>query len=77
MLRDALLDHVPIVVTADDREIEVRQGLVQALLRMAFIDTDGKGEVTVRITGGWVGLGAEYGSVWLQNAPSLTIRMAD
>jgi hypothetical protein len=77
MLRDALLDHVPIVVTAGNREIEIRQGLVQALLRMAFINTDGEGEVTVRITGGWVGLGAEYGSVWVQSFPSLTIRMAD
>jgi hypothetical protein len=77
MLRDALLDHVPIVVTAENREIEIRQGLVQALLRMAFMNTDGKGEVTVRITGTWVGLAAEYGSVWQQSATSLTIRLAN
>jgi hypothetical protein len=77
MLRDTLLEHVPIVVTVGARQIQVRQGLVQAALRMAFINTDGKGEVIVRITGSWVGLGAKYGSVWVQTAPSLAIRSAN
>jgi hypothetical protein len=76
MLRDALLDHVPIVVTADDQKIHIRQGLVQALLRMAFVNADGSGEVTVRVSGTWVGLGARYGAAWLQNGPSLAVRLA-
>lgn len=76
MLRDALLDHVPIVVTADGVKIEIRQGLVQAMLRMAFTSTDTSARVTVRIAGTWVGLAAEYGRTWLQNAPSLAIQPA-
>jgi hypothetical protein len=76
MLRDALLDHVPIVVTAEGVKIEIRQGLVQAMLRMAFMSTDESGRVTVRIAGTWVGLAAEYGRTWLQNAPSLAIQPA-
>jgi hypothetical protein len=76
MLRDALLDHVPIVVTVEQSKIEIRQGLIQALLRMAFIDTDGRHEVTVRMAGTWVGLAAEYGSVWQQKHPSLAIGLA-
>jgi hypothetical protein len=76
MLRDALLDHVPITVTADDQKIHISQRLVQALLRMAFMNTDGLAHVTVRVSGTWVGLGALYGSAWLQNAPSLTIQLA-
>jgi len=75
-LRDALLEYVPIVVTAGDKKIEIRQGLVQAVLRMAFMSTDSVGDVTVRVAGTWVGLAAEYGSVWLQNTPSLAIHVA-
>jgi len=76
MLRDALLDHVPIVVSAGDERIPVRQGLVQAMLRMAFMNTDGQDQITVRIAGKWVGLAAEHGSVWLQSSPSLAIQLA-
>jgi len=36
-LRDALLDHVPIVVNAEGRRIEVPQRLVQAVVRMGFL----------------------------------------
>jgi len=75
VLRDALLEHVPIVVTAGDKKIEIRQGLVQAMLRMAFMDADLSGDVTVRVAGTWVGLAAEYGSVWVQNALSLAIHL--
>jgi hypothetical protein len=75
-LRDALLDHVPIVVTADGRDIPVRQGLVQALLRMGFDGTGNDREVTVRIAGSWVCLAAGTSAVWLQTAPSLAIRLA-
>jgi hypothetical protein len=76
MLRDALLDHVPIVVSTGDERIPIRQGLVQAMLRMAFMSTDGQDQITVRIAGTWVGLAAEHGSVWLQNRPSLAIQLA-
>jgi hypothetical protein len=75
ILRDALLDHVPIVVPTSDGEIKIRQGMVQAVLRMGLINTDGHGRITVRIAGTWVGLGAEHGSVWLQNGPSLAIHL--
>src|SRR5439155_26825181 len=75
MLRDTLLDHVPIVVTADGHEVGIRQGLVQALLRMAFMGTNRSTTVTVRIAGTWVGLAAEYGTVWLQNRSSLAISL--
>jgi hypothetical protein len=76
MLRDTLLDHVPIVVSTGDGEIAVRQGLVQAVLRMGFTGTNGQDQVTVRTAGTWVGLAAEHGSVWQQNAPSLAIQLA-
>jgi hypothetical protein len=75
-LRDALLEHVPITVSTGGREIPVRQGLVQAMLRMGFDGTGNDDEMTVRIAGSWVALAAGTSSVWLQNAPSLTIRMA-
>jgi hypothetical protein len=71
-----LLDHIPIVVSAGDERIPVRQGLVQAMLRMAFMNTDGQDQITVRIAGKWVGLAAEHGSVWLQNSASLAIQLA-
>jgi len=76
MLRDALLDHVAIVISTGDEEIPVRQSMIQAVLRMGFMSTDGHGQITVRIGGKWVGLAAEHGSVWLQTTPSLTIHMA-
>jgi hypothetical protein len=67
---------VPIVVSTRDGEIPVRQGMVQAVLRMGFMDTDGQDEITVRVIGTWVGLAAEHGSVWHQNAASLAIQIA-
>ncbi len=76
VLRDALLDHVSIVVTADAQQIEIRQSLVQAMLRMAFMSTNESARVTVRIAGTWTGLAAEFGSTWQQNAASLTILLA-
>jgi hypothetical protein len=75
VLRDALLAHVSITVAAADREIPVRQALVQALLRMGFMGTGDLRDVTVRTVGSWVGLAADSGSVWLHNAPNLKIRM--
>ncbi|MDM4720407.1 hypothetical protein QTQ03_12780 [Micromonospora sp. WMMA1363] len=77
-LRDALLDHVPVVVTPDDppgEPVEVSQRLVQGLVRMGFL---GAGEapsgVQVRAVGRWVGLVGPYGATWLQTATDLVVR---
>jgi hypothetical protein len=44
VLRDALLDHVPVVVITDDgTRYEVPQRLVQAVARMGFLGTGGTG----------------------------------
>ncbi len=63
-LRDALLDHVAVVVTPDDAPdapVEVPQRLVQGLVRMGFLGT---GDVQVRVAGRWVGLVGPYGAAW-------------
>jgi hypothetical protein len=71
-VRDALLDHVPIVVTGEDGErVEVSQRLVQAVVRMGFLgSTIGEETIAVRIAGAWTGLAASYGSAWYRrNSP--------
>jgi len=77
-LRDALLDHVPIVVETDEGErFHVPQRLVQAITRMGFlppataVDT-GDMSVEVRAGGPWVGLAAPFGSAWYR--PPLLLR---
>jgi hypothetical protein len=80
MLRDALLAHVPIVVTADDgTRVEVAQRLVQAVVRMGFLGPVAggevaEGEVEVRLAGAWVGLVAAYGSAWHRPSGGLGVR---
>jgi hypothetical protein len=65
VVREALLDHVAIVVEAEKRDqIEVPQRLVQAVVRMGFLGS-GSSMVKVRLAGRWVGLAARYGSAWL------------
>jgi hypothetical protein len=65
-LRDALLDHVPVVVQTDEGErFEVTQRLVQAVVRMAF-PVPGS-TVDVHVAGAWVGLVAAYGSAWYRS----------
>jgi hypothetical protein len=67
MLRDALLDHVPIVVTLDTGErVDVPQRMVQGLVRMGFLGsvTAGDNDVTVRLAMGWIGIDGSYGSTW-------------
>ncbi len=72
VVREALLDHVPIVVTcADGRVVEVAQRLVQAAVRMGFVPqgideriTHRETSVTVRLVTTWIGLDCSYGSVW-------------
>ena len=72
-VRDALLDHVAVVVTTEHGErIEVRQRLVQGIVRMGLVgrpstpltDTDGDGQVTVRRAMGWTGLCGVHGCAW-------------
>jgi hypothetical protein len=78
-VRDALLDHVPIVVTteAGDR-VEVPQRLVQAVVRMGFLGrsdvTLGDEIVAVRVAQAWIGLAASYGSSWYR--PTSPLRMS-
>lgn len=77
-MRDALLDHVPVVVTPDDSPatpVEVPQRLVQGLVRMGFLGApEASGGVQVRAAGRWVGLVGPYGAVWLQRVTDLTVR---
>ncbi|WP_434971501.1 hypothetical protein [Micromonospora peucetia] len=83
-LRDALLDHVPVVVTPDDppgEPVEVTQRMVQGLVRMGFLgaaegsaEAVGGGDVQVRLVGRWVGLVGPYGAIWLQKATDLAVR---
>jgi hypothetical protein len=89
MLRDAQLDHVPIVVTgADGDRVAVPQRLVQAIVQMGFLETAdrvrstdvtrGDGAVAVRHSGSWIGLSASYGSGWYAHtSPLRMIRGVD
>ncbi|MEV2242163.1 hypothetical protein [Micromonospora sp. NPDC049891] len=81
VLRDALLDHVAVVVTPDDepdRPVEVTQRMVQGLVRMGFLGRSGDspdgGGVQVRAAGRWVGLVGPYGAIWSQKATDLVVR---
>jgi hypothetical protein len=78
-VRDALLDHVPVVVTSEEGDrVEVPQRLVQAVVRMGFLGrsavTSSDGVVTVRVAQAWIGLAAPYGSSWYR--PSSPLRMS-
>jgi hypothetical protein len=74
MLRDALLDHVPITVTTDTgRRIPVSQRLVQAVVRMGFTSSAPGDFVDVRIAGPWTALACAYGSAWHRGGGSLLI----
>ncbi|MEV0004106.1 hypothetical protein AB0H28_17720 [Micromonospora sp. NPDC050980] len=73
VLRDALLDHVAVVVTPDDppaAPVQVSQRLVQGVVRMGFLGT---GDVQVRIAGHWVGLVGPYGAVWSRTVADLAL----
>jgi hypothetical protein len=73
-IRDALLDHVPIVVESDGERIEVTQRLIQAVVRMGFLGRDSSA-VRIRTIGPWVGISAAYGAAWRrsQNAENPTL----
>jgi hypothetical protein len=75
-VRDALLDHVALVVTPPGGEpVEVSQRLVQAISRMGFLGPEGADvpDTRVRVAGRWVGLSAPYGVAWLQAVSKLTV----
>lgn len=75
-LRDALLDHVAIVVEGDGAPVRVRQRLVQAVLRMGFLGPAATDEPPVRVRrcGQWVGLVARYGTAWSPPPDPLVLR---
>ena len=76
VLREALLDHVAVVIkTPDGERLEVPQRLVQAVVRMGFLGPSGTGgPVRVRRAGSWVGLAARYGTAWLPGPGPLSLR---
>lgn len=78
VVREALLDHVAIVVeTPDTPRLEVPQRLVQGVVRMGFLGPPGTPDpVRVRRAGDWVGLVARYGTAWLPGPGALTLRPA-
>jgi hypothetical protein len=73
MVRDALLDHVALVVTPGP--VEVPQRLIQAVSRMGFLGPQSAElpDTRVRVAGRWVGLSAPYGVAWLQAVKKLTV----
>jgi len=84
VVRDALLDHVPIVVTGPTGErADVPQRLVQAVVRMGFLGpaaagpsgsvTFGDNLVTVRLAAAWICLDASYGSAWYRPTSPLQL----
>ncbi|MFF0155223.1 hypothetical protein [Micromonospora sp. NPDC005203] len=83
-LRDALLDHVAVLVTPEGppaAPVEVSQRLVQGVVRMGFLGpADGpatghdEAAVQVRVVGRWVGLAGPYGAAWLQTATDLAVK---
>jgi hypothetical protein len=75
-VRDALLDHVALVVTPETGgPVQVSQRLVQAVARMGFLGPQGSelAEARVRVAGSWVGISAPYGVAWRQSVHKLTV----
>ncbi|MGC4868027.1 hypothetical protein ACLQ3B_21640 [Micromonospora sp. DT53] len=82
-LRDALLDHVAVLITPDGppaAPVEVSQRLVQGVVRMGFLGAadgsaagEGGNAVQVRVAGRWVGLVGPHGAAWLQKATDLAV----
>lgn len=85
-LRDALLDHVAILVTEGESRVEVPQRLIQAVVRMGFLGRSAPaggevvpvhvGEVRIQAIGRWVGLAAPYGVAWLLPVSQFAVRPA-
>jgi hypothetical protein len=80
VVRDALLDHVPITVTVDDpmaksvgTAIEVPQRLVQAIARMGFLGSDDE-PLQIVAVGPWVGISTAHGAAWWRRSAGLSVR---
>jgi hypothetical protein len=76
-LRDALLDHVPIVVSDDQSSVDVSQRLIQAVIRMGFLgrpDVSPEPNIDVRTSGRWIGLSAPYGVAWLPPVQQFSLK---
>lgn len=71
-IRDALLDHVPIVVMSHNERIDVPQRLVQAIARMNFLGEDSDMAQVIRI-GRWIGVSAAYGVAWWRGQSALPV----
>ncbi|MEV4538283.1 hypothetical protein AB0J82_31330 [Asanoa sp. NPDC049518] len=78
-LRDALLDHVPIVVSDGQSSVDVSQRLIQAVVRMGFLgqpDVSVAAFIDVRVSGRWIGLSAPYGVAWLPPVQQFSLKPA-
>jgi hypothetical protein len=78
-LRDALLDHVPIVVSDGQSSVDVSQRLIQAVVRMGFLrqpDVSPPSSIDVRVSGRWIGLIAPYGVAWLPPVQQFSLKPA-
>jgi hypothetical protein len=82
VLREALLDHVAVVVTVGEaptgERIEIPQRLIQAVARMGFLPPTMASDldmVRVRVGGSWVGLSAPFGTAWVQRANRLRVEV--
>jgi hypothetical protein len=77
VLRDALLDHVPIIVAADAdyaNDVRVSQRIVQAVARMGLL-TEVSDKETARVvtTGPWVGISTDRGAAWWRAQSGLAL----
>ena len=74
-LRDAILDHVAITLTAGVPavEIPVPTRIVTALVRMGFVGDD---PVRFGVAGTWLAAHATFGSAWYQRSTGLRVDVA-
>ena len=75
MLRDALLDHIPIVVAADavyPNELRVPQRLVQAVARMGFLGEKAD-QARILEAGDWIGISTGLGDAWWRGRSALSL----
>lgn len=73
LLRDALLDHVPVTVEVRGGRTGVPQRLVQAVLRMGFLAGDTEPVAVLVARPAWVGLAGGYGTAWWRRVSRLTV----
>lgn len=73
-LRDALLDHVPIVVTTDTDNVAIPQRLIQAVVRMGFLASESDSTARILRFPAWTGISAAYGTAWWRPTATLGVR---